>query len=193
MLYRYRRLPAARRAAREMGRRGACYPWQSGSDGREETPAQFLNPRSGRWMPDSSARQHHVSLAIAYQLWQYYQVSGDLDFLARYGAEMLTEIARFWVDLADSDAGSARYSIRGMGPDEFHDGSPDQAGVGVDDNAYTNIMVSWLLCRVLDAYGLLRDGRGADVRERLDVRADELISWDDISRRLRSRSWPTGS
>ncbi|HYZ00517.1 MAG TPA: glycoside hydrolase family 65 protein, partial [Candidatus Binatia bacterium] len=37
LLYRWRRLPEARWAARQAGFEGAMYPWQSGSDGREET------------------------------------------------------------------------------------------------------------------------------------------------------------
>ena len=37
LLYRYRRLSEARAAAREAGYRGAMFPWQSGSDGTEET------------------------------------------------------------------------------------------------------------------------------------------------------------
>ena len=57
-----------------------------------------LNPRSGRWNPDASARAHHIGIAIAYNVWQYYQVTGDLEFLIDYGAEMLLEIARFWVE-----------------------------------------------------------------------------------------------
>src|SRR5207302_1699620 len=71
--YRHRRLPAARRAAREAGRAGAMYPWQSGSDGREETQRLHLNPRSGRWLPDHSHLQHHVGSAIAYNVWRYWQ------------------------------------------------------------------------------------------------------------------------
>jgi trehalose/maltose hydrolase-like predicted phosphorylase len=46
--YRARRLPEARHAARAAGYQGAMYPWQSGSDGREETQRLHLNPRSGR-------------------------------------------------------------------------------------------------------------------------------------------------
>ena len=34
------------------------FPWQSGSDGREESPELHLNPRSGRWNPDPSHRAH---------------------------------------------------------------------------------------------------------------------------------------
>ena len=65
--YRHRRLRAARWAAREQGYRGALFPWQSGSDGREETQRLHLNPRSGRWLPDHSHLQRHVNLAIALQ------------------------------------------------------------------------------------------------------------------------------
>ena len=61
--YRWRRLNAARAAAAAAGLAGAMFPWQSGSDGREETPDALFNPRSGRWMPDNSRRQRHVGLA----------------------------------------------------------------------------------------------------------------------------------
>jgi alpha,alpha-trehalase len=75
LIYRYRRLDAARRAAREAGYRGAMYPWQSGSSGREVTQRLHLNPKSGRWLPDNSHLQRHINAAIAYNLWQYYQVT----------------------------------------------------------------------------------------------------------------------
>ena len=52
LLYRYRRLDQARRAATAAGYAGAMFPWQSGSDGREETQTMHLNPLSGRWRPD---------------------------------------------------------------------------------------------------------------------------------------------
>jgi alpha,alpha-trehalase len=95
LLYRYRRLEAARRIARKAGYRGALYPWQSGSDGREETPATYMNPLSGRWIPDHSFRQRHINSAIAYNIWQYHQATDDNEFLYSYGAEMMLEIARF--------------------------------------------------------------------------------------------------
>ena len=98
--YRARRLPEARQAARAAGLQGAMYPWQSGSDGREETQRLHLNPRSGRWLPDRSHRQRHVNAAVAWNVWQYYQATGDLAFLEADGAEMLVEIARFWASSA---------------------------------------------------------------------------------------------
>ena len=96
LLYRYRRLDEARAAAAAAGYRGAMFPWQSGSDGQEETQVVHLNPLSGRWEPDLSRNQRHVNAAIFYNVWQYYQATDDVDFLRDHGAEMMLEIARFW-------------------------------------------------------------------------------------------------
>ena len=184
--YRARRLPAARRQARELGQLGARFPWQSGSDGSEQTPSQLWNPRSGRWMPDNSRRQHHVGLAVVWNVWQYQQASGDYRFMLEFGTELLVEQARFWTGLAHLDEGDGRYHIRGvMGPDEYHDGYPDAIGDGVDDNAYTNVLVSWLLRRVLEVRRGFK-GHQAEVQlwERLGVTEKEAGHWDEVAGRL---------
>ena len=104
---------------------GAMFPWQSGSDGREETQRLHLNPKSGRWLPDHSHLQRHVNIAIAYNVWQYYMVTGSIEFLRFDGAELLIEIARFWASIATYNPAQDRYEIHGvMGPDEYHDGLP---------------------------------------------------------------------
>ena len=183
--YRYRRLPEARQAAAAAGYQGAMYPWQSGSDGREETQRLHLNPKSGRWLPDRSHRQRHVNVAVAYNVWQYYQVTGDLAFLSAYGAEMLLEIARFWAAIASYRHALDRYDIRGvMGPDEYHDGYPGRDKPGLDNNAYTNVMAAWVLCRALEALELLPDHRRAELAERLGLAREELDRWDEVSRKL---------
>jgi alpha,alpha-trehalase len=132
--YRFRRLDEARAMAREAGYRGAMYPWQSGSDGREESQKLHLNPQSGRWIPDRSCLQRHVNAAVAYNIWQYYQVTDDMEFMAFYGAEMFLEIARFWASLAHYNERLDRYEILGvMGPDEYHDGYPDVEEGGLNN------------------------------------------------------------
>ena len=183
--YRYRRLPEARRAAREAGWAGAMFPWQSGSDGREESQTMHLNPNSGRWNPDASARAHHIGVAVAYNVWQYYQVTGDLEYLVENGAELLAEIARFWVSRAEFDEGKGRYVIRGIiGPDEFHSGYPDRPYDGVDNNAYTNVMAVWSIVRALDALDAMPVRDRLDLLERLGIHGRELDQWDDVSRRM---------
>ncbi|WP_406815393.1 trehalose-phosphatase [Mycobacterium sp. M23085] len=185
LLYRYRRLPEARRAAQRAGCIGAMYPWQSGSDGREVSQEVHLNPRSGRWNPDASARAHHVGLAVAFNAWQHYQVTGDRQFLVDYGAEMLLEIARFWARLANFDDSRGRYTIRGViGPDEFHSGYPGKEYDGIDNNAYTNVMAVWVILRAMDALDLLPLRDRLDLVAKVDLGADELDRWDHVTRRM---------
>lgn len=186
LLYRYRRLPEARRLAREAGCRGAMYPWQSGSSGREESQVLHLNPRSGRWTPDNTHLQRHVSAAVAYNVWRYWQTTGDREFLSCYGAEMLVEIARFWASIASYNAELGRYEIRGvMGPDEFHDRYPWREAPGLDNNGYTNLMAAWLLRRATDALDLLGVERRRELEGLLGLQAEEIAHWQNVSHRMR--------
>ncbi|MFI0538394.1 glycoside hydrolase family 65 protein [Streptomyces sp. WSLK1-3] len=183
--YRHRRLERACTAARAVGRRGAMYPWQSGSDGREETQQLHLNPRSGRWLPDHSHLQHHVGSAIAYNVWQYCQASGDTEFLHTKGAEMLLQIARFWADSAVYDPALGRHRIRGVvGPDEYHEAYPGAPGPGLDDNTYTNVTAAWVLARTLDLLDTLPEPRRSELVERTGLDGGELEQWEDVSRSL---------
>jgi beta-phosphoglucomutase family hydrolase len=185
LLYRYRRLGAARAAARTAGFQGAMFPWQSGSDGQEETQEFNLNPRSQRWVPDNSYLQRHVGSAIAYNVWQYFQVTQDVEFLQAHGAELILEIARFWSSIASLNEERGRYEIRGvMGPDEFHEGYPGVPTPGLNNNAYTNVMAVWVLCRALEVLDLLPDIRRAELTTRLGLSAQEIARWGDISRRM---------
>ncbi len=184
--YRWRRLPEARAAASAVGLSGAMFPWQSGGDGREETQSLHLNPRSGRWLPDHSRLQRHVGLAIAYNVWQHYLVTGDLEFLADFGAELLIEIARFFASMARLDPGSGRYEIHGvMGPDEYHDAYPGAALPGLDNNAYTNVMTVWLLLRAEETLRLLPRRSYEELVARLGLDATETERWEDITRGMR--------
>lgn len=183
--YRYRRLPAARRAARNAGYEGAMFPWQSGSSGREETQEVHLNPKSGQWFPDRSHRQRHINIAIAYNIIQYLRFTGDIDFLAEFGAEMLIEISRFWASIADYDRMNDRYEIVGvMGPDEFHEDDPGWEGPGLRNNAYTNVMVAWLLATVPETIEPLPSHQKRALFARLGVSESEMATWEEISRKL---------
>jgi HAD superfamily hydrolase (TIGR01509 family) len=185
LAYRHRRLPAARRLARQAGEAGARFPWQSGSDGREETPVMLFNPRSGRWMPDRSAAQRHVGLAVAWNCWKYWEATGDDEFLTGPGGEIIAEVARHFAGLAKFDEELGRYRIRGvMGPDEFHDGYPWSANPGVDDNAYTNVLAAWVLARAAE---LARKHGGRDrpgVAGQPGIGGDEIARFEAVSRAL---------
>jgi len=191
--YRWRRLDAARLAAIEAGSSGAMFPWQSGSDGREETPTHLFNTRSGRWMPDNSRRQRHVGLAVALNVWRYYEATGDVVWLAQRGADLVIEVARFFTALATYDAATDRYHIEGvMGPDEYHDGYPDSPGGGLRDNAYTNVMTAWVCRRAKDVLDVIAGHECDDVRARLAIRPGEASDWEHLGSRLAVPFLPDG-
>ncbi|MFW6031058.1 MAG: beta-phosphoglucomutase family hydrolase [Myxococcota bacterium] len=185
LMYRYRRLPEARRAARDAGYEGAMFPWQSGSNGREESQTLHLNPRSGRWIPDETHLQRHVSSAIAHNIWQYFQASGDIEFLTCHGAEMLLEIARFWASLATYDETRERYRIRGVvGPDEFHTRYPGSDRPGLDDNAYTNVMAAWVLRTALHTIDVLSEHRVTELLAQLGMTHDDINRFRRVAERM---------
>lgn len=183
--YRYRRLPQARLAAAAAGCDGAMFPWQSGSNGREEAQSLHLNPQSGHWVEDTTHIQRHINIAVAYNVWLYYQVTGDRHFMSYYGAEMIIETARLFAGLATYNKALDRYEIRGvMGPDEFHTGYPDAEEPGLANNAYTNIMAAWLFCRAIDALEMLPVERRQATWENLRLEDRELQRWQDMSCRM---------
>jgi trehalose/maltose hydrolase-like predicted phosphorylase len=185
LMYRYRRLDEARQMACEAGYAGAMFPWQSGSDGREETQVLHLNPESGRWLPDETQLQRHVNAAIAYNVWRYYEATGDIEFLIRHGAEMVVEIARFWASIASYQFEHDRYEIRGViGPDEFHTSYPDAETHGVNNNAYTNVMAAWVLRCAGSMLELLDEEHRQMLQEELRIEDEELARWDEVSRKL---------
>ncbi|MBT1002414.1 HAD-IA family hydrolase [Paenarthrobacter sp. DKR-5] len=183
--YRWRRLDAARDAAQALGLDGAQFPWQSGSDGTEETPLWLFNPRSGHWVPDHSRLQRHVGLAVAYNAWQYFEATEDRLWLLQHGAELIVEVARLFISLAEHDPETDRFHLRGvMGPDEYHDGYPESPGQGLNDNAYTNVLAAWTCGRAVHILDLIQGHDREDLRDRLRIGSSELDRWEHLSRRM---------
>jgi alpha,alpha-trehalose phosphorylase len=122
LIFRYNMLPQARARAKQLGHRGAMFPWRTISG--EEASAYYA----------AGTAQYHINADIMYALRKYVQVTGDEQFLREYGAEMLVETARLWVDLGFySDAKGGKFCINGVtGPDEYN--------AVVNNNAYTNLM-----------------------------------------------------
>jgi kojibiose phosphorylase len=172
LAYRYRNLPGALQKAAQMGHRGALYPWESADRGVETTPPYGYGP-DGEHIPIlSGLMEHHISADVAWGTWEYWKATGDDDFMATMGVEMLLETARFWVSRAGRDE-EGRYHVRlVVGPDEYHE--------GVDDNAYTNVLARWNIQRALDAIAWLEEADGAhaeELKERLGITVTELFGW----------------
>ncbi|WP_347251381.1 hypothetical protein [Legionella sp.] len=185
LMYRYHRLSSARELAKKNGYKGAMFPWQSGSNGEEETQQYHLNPQSSKWGPDKSQYQRHVNLAIAYNIWAYYEATQDVNFLCHYGAEILFEIAKLISSLASLDYNRERYEIRNvMGPDEYHENYPDSNKPGVNNNAYTNILAVWVLEKALKLIEILSPKKIQYYFETLEISMDEINRWKDITHKM---------
>lgn len=182
LMYRYRRLEKAISYAAEYGYKGAMFPWQSGSDGREETQIIHLNPLNGQWDPDHSSLQRHVSLAVAFDIWQYFQVTEDQTFMKEYGIEMFLQICRFWASKCHWNEKRERYDLtKVMGPDEFHEQYPDATEGGLNNNAYTNLMVAWAFSKASELKSAFAS---TSVFEKLGFSDQEFEKWDNISGKL---------
>ncbi len=122
LTFRYKMLPQARARARVLGHRGAMFPWRTISG--EEASAYYA----------AGTAQYHINADIMYALRKYVQATGDEAFLRDYGAEMLVETARLWLDLGFySDAKDGKFCINSVtGPDEYN--------TVVNNNAFTNLM-----------------------------------------------------
>ncbi len=185
LMYRYRRLPAARQAATENGYKGAMFPWQSGSNGREESQVLHLNPKSGRWIPDNSRLQRHINAAIPYNVWHYYQATKDMDFLTSYGAEIIFSTALFWSSIAEYNPKRDRYEIRGvMGPDEYHTRYPDSEAPGLNNNAYTNFMAVWVIQCALNMVEMFDQKMTDEISRKVGFAMKDLKLWKKLTKKM---------
>ncbi len=185
LMYRYRRLDGARAYAKDNGYEGAMFPWQTADGGDEETQEVHYNPKSGHWGPDLSRRQRHVSIAVFFNAWKYVQDTGDTEFLHDYGAELMLDIAKFWASIAQLDEGTGKYHIAGvMGPDEFHEKLPGAEEAGIKDNAYTNVMVSWLLDQAIAVFDQLPAQLREQIQSKIALKKAAVDQWNDIRDKL---------
>ncbi|WP_210162871.1 beta-phosphoglucomutase [Pleomorphomonas oryzae] len=161
-------LDKARARARDLGHvRGALYPWRTITG--EECSAYF---------PAGTA-QYHINADIAFAIKQYVEATGDDTLLTDGGAELVFETARVWADLAHLVEDS--YHIDEVtGPDEYT--------ALVNNNFYTNVMAKTHVGFAAEVAGWMEREKPeafAKLYERLDLTADEVAHWSDVSDRLR--------
>jgi len=99
---------------------------------------------------------------------------------------MYLEICRFWASKAEWDEQTGRYSIKKvMGPDEFHEMYPGANEGGLTDNAYTNIMVSWMFSQVSGLLNNMSTQAKTSLFQKIGLKEEEITYWNDIRRKLR--------
>jgi alpha,alpha-trehalose phosphorylase len=148
-------LPLARERAAQLGLEGAAFPWRT-IHGEE---------CSAYWPAGTAA--FHINADIADAVIRYLDITGDEEFAAEGGLELLVETARFWRSLGHHDA-DGRFRIDGVtGPDEY--------SAIADNNVYTNLMAA----RNLQQAAEMVVRRLPD--QRLGVTVEEAASWRDAA------------
>ncbi|WP_061961663.1 glycoside hydrolase family 65 protein [Demequina flava] len=162
--YRYQMLPAARRRAGELAQHGALYPWRTING--EEASAYYA----------AGTAQYHIDADISYAIDKYVRATGDDEFLARNGIDILVETARMWADLGfwrKVEGKGESFRIHGVtGPDEYT--------TVVNDNLYTNVMARFNLRCAASAVHKLRDRwpeQHDKMMARLNLTSDEVDEW----------------
>jgi beta-phosphoglucomutase len=176
--YRYRNLYGARKKAAENGWEGAMYPWECAwIDDGEVTPLYLgTDVVTGKVQKCLTGLiEHHISADVAYAVWQYYQASGDQDYMDRYGYEIILDTALFWSSRLEWNEKKGCYEILDViGPDEYKE--------HVDNNAYTNYMADYnmgLAERIMET--LPKENK--DVSDRLD----EKFHFDRLKQKLKEK------
>ena len=120
--FRSRTREAARANAKRNGYAGAMYPWEAGPDGAESTP---------RFAGQNAKYENHVNGDVALAAWQYWQATGDREWLTKECWPILRDTADFWVSRVNYNNKFGRYEIA-------HVVSVNESLIGVTNDAYTN-------------------------------------------------------
>ncbi|WP_277670332.1 glycoside hydrolase family 65 protein [Saccharomonospora viridis] len=158
--WRHSTLDKAKERARQLGLKGAAFPWRS-INGDE---------CSAYWPAGTAA--FHVNADIADATVRYLNATQDTEFERECGTELLVETARLWASLGHHDPHGG-FRIDGVtGPDEY--------SAVVDNNIYTNLMAQRNLRAAADACE-----RHPDIAEALGVDHVEVTDWREAARKMR--------
>jgi alpha,alpha-trehalose phosphorylase len=157
LLWRHSTLDLARDRARQLGLRGAAFPWRT-IRGQE---------CSGYWPAGTAA--FHISANVADAVVRYQAAVEDEVFELEAGLAVLVETARLWHSLGHHDA-EGRFRIDGVtGPDEY--------SAIADNNVFTNLLAQRNLLAAADAVA-----RHPDEAAELDADVEEAAAWRDAAR-----------
>ena len=139
LLYRYKHLQKAIENAEKLGFNGgaALYPMVTinGEECHNEWEITF--------------EEIHRNGAIAYAIYNYVSYTGDKEYLASYGFEVLLALSRFWSQRINWSEEKKKFVMLGVtGPNEYEN--------NVNNNFHTSYMAVWTLKYTLEAIDYLK-------------------------------------
>ncbi|MES5896496.1 glycosyl hydrolase family 65 protein [Bacillus cereus group sp. RP43] len=167
LIYRHSILDHARARAKEMGHsRGALFPWRT-----------ISGTECSAYYPAGTA-QYHISGDVAYSYIQYYLITQDKQFLVEYGAEVLIETARLWMDTGHYHDDFFKIDAV-TGPDEYT--------CIVNNNYYTNLLAKYNLKWAAKVYHILEaenTKKLSELKGKLALTAGEVDTWIEASKKV---------
>lgn len=166
LLYRYNQLPQAIENARKLGftNGAALYPMVTihGEECHNEWEITF--------------EEIHRNNIIVYAIVQYAQVTGNKEYIARYGLEVMIAVCRFWSQRVSFSEAKRKYVLLGVtGPDEYEN--------NVNNNWYTNFSCVQCLKTTLEYIEMVAHEFPDDysrVRRETGFRYAETARWQEI-------------
>lgn len=159
--YRYAILDKARQRAKELGhKKGAAYPWRT-----------IKGEECSSYFPAGTA-QYHINADIAYSYVQYYLLTGDMNFIKEFGAEVIFETARIWIEIGHFHKGLFKIDAV-TGPDEYT--------AIVNNNFYTNVMAKYNLKWAVKLYNKLLDKEPKALKElykKINLSKEEFVLFE---------------
>lgn len=180
LLYRYHRLDAARKIAKDKGYQGTMFPWESADTGEEATPSWYKHTDGTIRKVSTGFQEHHITSDIAYGVFHYFIATGDIDFMLEYGLEIILETAKFWASRVEYTSRRKKYEIKHViGPDEYHE--------NVNNNVFTNAMAKWNLEIAAKLCEVLRrkyPSKVKPVMTKINLKPRDTHKWRYIAKRI---------
>ncbi len=171
LLYRYKHLEKSIANADKLGFKNgaALYPMvtMNGEECHNEWEITF--------------EEIHRNGAIAYAIYNYIRHTGDTEYMADYGLEVLIGISRFWSQRATFSENLKKHVILGVtGPNEYEN--------NVNNNWYTNTLAVWTLSYTLNNIGILKeetpDKLKAVFKKTNFNYTEETVRWKDLIKEM---------
>jgi maltose phosphorylase len=170
LVYRYNHLQKAIENAKKLGFSGgaALYPMvtMNGEESHNEWEITF--------------EEIHRNGAIAFAIYNYVRYTGDWDYVAEKGLEVLIAIARFWQQRANFSEQKGKYVILGVtGPNEYEN--------NVNNNWYTNYHAKWCIQYAASQLEEVRSKRPEDydrITAKTALEKSEVDKWLEVAQNM---------
>lgn len=170
LIYRYNQLNRAIENAEKLGFKNgaALYPMvtMNGEECHNEWEITF--------------EEIHRNGAMVYAIYNYVNYTGDEEYIASHGLEVMIAIARFWSQRATYSEEKQHYVILGVtGPNEYEN--------NVNNNWYTNFLAKWCMEYAVENIELLKEKYPQDfvrISEKVQLEDSEISDWNSKAEKM---------